>query len=149
MPIKILIIDDEKRFCSALTRLLKREGEVNSAHTLGHGLEVARFWHPDLVLLDVNFKGSATRGVDILPDLLAISPRPHVIVNTSMPDDVDEYSAHASGAITYLRKDVLKYSPEGKQLGYMDIVRLIIKHRVSFPDSGELAANFGPARGAR
>jgi DNA-binding response OmpR family regulator len=52
---RILIIDDERDLCTIIKRfLVKRNCEVDIAHSLGEGYRKMRLHHPDILLLDNN-----------------------------------------------------------------------------------------------
>ena len=56
--IRILVVDDDKDLRAAMVRLLKGAGyEVNEVDNGISGLEQAREWKPDLLLLDVDMPG--------------------------------------------------------------------------------------------
>jgi len=51
---KILIVDDDEDFVTAVALVLKKNNfEVSTAHSLEEGMEKFVKFHPDLVLLDV------------------------------------------------------------------------------------------------
>ncbi len=51
---KILIVDDDEDFVTAVALVLKKNNfEVSTAHSLEEGMEKFETSHPDLVLLDV------------------------------------------------------------------------------------------------
>jgi DNA-binding response OmpR family regulator len=55
MPDKILIIDDSAEIHTLVkVRLAREDVVIQSAHDGESGLELARQWQPDLILLDVD-----------------------------------------------------------------------------------------------
>jgi two-component system CheB/CheR fusion protein len=55
---RVLVVDDNKDVASSTAMLLRRAGhEVHLAHDGPEALELARFHHPDVVLLDIGLPG--------------------------------------------------------------------------------------------
>lgn len=84
--LKTLIVDD-----SAVTRGLLAETlagldgikVVGTARDGEEGLRLAQTFHPDVVMLDLRMPQKG--GIQVLPDLKAMSPAPTVIVLTNFP----------------------------------------------------------------
>lgn len=78
-----VIIDDDSVLRSLMSSILRRAdfeivGEATRADT---GLKLCMERHPRLILLDINLPEEAN-GIDLLPQLLAITPEPKVIMVT-------------------------------------------------------------------
>jgi two-component system response regulator RegA len=55
---RILVVDDDKTFCQALSLALKRRGyQVLLAHDVEEGLREARAFLPDRVVVDLRMPG--------------------------------------------------------------------------------------------
>ncbi len=102
----IVICDDHALVRSGLRRVLEVEhdltvaGEVPSAEEL---LLLLRVQHPDVVLLDVTLPGQS--GIDVLPEVVALSPRSKVLMLSMQDDPVYVRKALSAGANGYLLKD--------------------------------------------
>lgn len=103
MPgIKLLLIDDDKAYCTSLARLLAMEGfDVQVAHTAEEGLASAIGQPHELVLLDVML--SPGDGRKVLQRIRSTSQIP-VIMLTARGDEADRISGLESGADDYLPK---------------------------------------------
>lgn len=101
---KILIVDDEAPFRSALRRLLERTHTVVEAETGMKGLELARQEEPDLVLLDIGLPDAS--GLELLPQLKELRPSPTVVMITAFEQVKDIVLAIKRGAFDYLVKPV-------------------------------------------
>ena len=88
-PSSILVIDDEAIIREVIARLLRREGyEVKTVSSGEEGLEVAREYPFDLVLLDLMLPGIG--GLEVLSVFVDKHPKAVVIIsdrkaNTSIP----------------------------------------------------------------
>lgn len=103
--IKILIIDDEAQDAKAMALTLEREGykEISTADTGEKGVEIARSFKPDLVLIDVVLNG--IDGFDICKEIEAIEGlNPKIIMITGHLDAVDAKKARSSGADEIIEK---------------------------------------------
>lgn len=103
MPgIKLLLIDDDKAYCTSLARLLAMEGfDVQVAHTAEDGLASAIGQPHELVLLDVML--SPGDGRKVLQRIRSASQIP-IIMLTARGDEADRISGLESGADDYLPK---------------------------------------------
>lgn len=100
---RILIVDDEPSICWTLTEALKDEGHTcRQASSAEEGLEVAREFQPQVILLDVRLPGRS--GLEVLAELKSISSQAPVIVMTAFGDLQTAVKAVASGAFEYLVK---------------------------------------------
>ncbi|MEA3406740.1 MAG: ATP-binding protein [Chloroflexota bacterium] len=109
---KILVVDDDKDFVRLLGRLLDnpvRRYQVHGAYTGQEALEVARRWHPDLLLLDLvlppGMQGAkVVRSIREDPNLRDI---PIVVVSGKEGDDDGE---NLEGALRVTRASGLRTS---------------------------------------
>jgi two-component system response regulator CpxR len=99
---KLLLIDDDKAYCTSLARLMAMEGfEVEVAHTAEAGFASATGQQHELVLLDVML--SPGDGRKVLQRIRAVSQVP-VIMLTARGDEADRISGLEGGADDYLPK---------------------------------------------
>jgi DNA-binding NtrC family response regulator len=101
---KILIVDDEAPFRSALRRLLERRHILLEADTGARGLALAESERPDLILLDIGLPDES--GLDLLPRFKEMRPSPTIIMITAYDRVKDVVSAIKQGAFDYLVKPV-------------------------------------------
>lgn len=103
-PQKILIVDDEHPFRSALRRLLQQKYGVIEAETGAKGLQLAYEEEPDLVLLDIGLPDVS--GLEILSKFKEMRPSPTVVMITAYEQVKDVVTAIKRGAFDYLVKPV-------------------------------------------
>lgn len=101
---KILIVDDEAPFRSALRRLLEKNNIVLEADTGTAGLRIAERDEPDLVLLDIGLPDGS--GLELLPRFKELRPSPTVVMITAYERVKDVVLAIKRGAFDYLVKPV-------------------------------------------
>jgi two-component system invasion response regulator UvrY len=104
--ISILVADDHPNFRSQLSEMLAEEFPMAAFCEAGDGdevlVELER--HPiDLLLLDINMPRRS--GLEILPDVRALSPRTRVIVASVHPEEQFGTLAMEAGAHAYVNKD--------------------------------------------
>jgi len=104
MPIKAIIIDDERLARTELKKLLQEFSDievVDEAANVDEGVEKIETQNPDLIFLDIQMPGKT--GFDLLGEL---DKAPHVIFTTAY----DEYALKAFkvNSIDYLLKPVQK-----------------------------------------
>src|SRR6476469_8344126 len=102
MPIKAIIIDDERLARTELKKLLQEFSDievVDEAANVDEGVEKIETQNPDLIFLDIQMPGKT--GFDLLGEL---DKAPHVIFTTAY----DEYALKAFevNALDYLLKPV-------------------------------------------
>jgi len=102
MPIKTIIVDDERLARSELKKLLQDFPDIevaDEAANADEGIEKIELQNPDLVFLDIQMPGKT--GFDLLAEL---EKAPHVIFTTAY----DEYALKAFevNALDYLLKPV-------------------------------------------
>lgn len=99
---RVLIIEDDADAAGVLEAYLKRESyEVIVAGDGLSGLEIARRWQPDLILLDIMLPGM--NGTEVLAALRRRDDTP-VIMVTAMGDAPDRIGALRYGADDYVVK---------------------------------------------
>lgn len=101
---KILIVDDETPFRSAIRRLLEKRYTIIEAETGGRGLTLAFEEEPDLVLLDVALPDA--NGLELLSQFKELRPSPTVVMITAYDQVKDVVTAIKRGAFDYLVKPV-------------------------------------------
>ncbi|WP_264289949.1 response regulator [Duffyella gerundensis] len=99
---RVLIIEDDADAADVLKAYLKRENyDVTIAGDGLSGLETARRWEPDLILLDIMLPGMS--GTEVLTALRRRGDTP-VIMVTAMGDAPDRIGALRYGADDYVVK---------------------------------------------
>lgn len=102
---RILIVDDDKTFCQALSLALRRRGhQVLLAHDVMEGLAEARAFQPDRVVVDLRMPGGS--GLDLVRELGQEFPDICVVVLTGFGSIATAVEAVKLGAIQYLTKPV-------------------------------------------
>lgn len=103
MAAKILIIDDEDLFREDFALLLERRGHACQTAAIGEdGLQLAREWLPEVVLCDIMMPGRS--GVEILDDILQLSPGCCVMMLTAHGTMETAVQAFRKGAYDYILK---------------------------------------------
>lgn len=99
---KILIVDDETAITNLVSAYLKPEGyEVYTASDGPSGLQAARTYKPDLIILDVMLPGMD--GVEVLTRLRRESDV-YVILLTARTEETDKIVGLSVGADDYVTK---------------------------------------------
>ncbi len=102
---RVLVVEDDPAMSLVITSAVVELGhDVEAVPTAELALDRARAWRPDLVLLDVHLPGRG--GIDVLPDLQALDPRPAVVVLTAHPTADNAIDAMARGASAHLEKPI-------------------------------------------
>ena len=100
--VKVLLIDDEHSIHNVVIAYLKAEGyEYQSAMDGPSGLNAARTFQPDIIILDVMLPGMD--GIEILANLRRES-NVYVIMLTAMGQDMDQKASLEAGANEYMLK---------------------------------------------
>jgi two-component system alkaline phosphatase synthesis response regulator PhoP len=99
---KILVVDDEQSILDLVTAYLRREGyEVQTAVDGHGGLQAARAFKPDLIVLDIMLPGMD--GLEVLAHLRRESDV-YVIMLTARSEETDKIVGLSVGADDYLTK---------------------------------------------
>ena len=102
---KILIIDDEFDFVESLQIILEQENyECMTAHEGKKGLQLAREWKPDLIILDIMLPGMD--GYKVCRDLkfdVRLKQIPTIMLTFKARTE-DRIMGKASGADDYITK---------------------------------------------
>jgi len=102
---RILVIDDEKSIREVFTVLLGERGyQTETAENGRQGLEKARLFGPDAVLLDMNLPDVA--GLEVLAGLRGLQPAPGIVIITAFGTIRNAVEATKLGAYAYLEKPV-------------------------------------------
>lgn len=106
MPqIKVLLVDDEVEFASALAeRLRLRNFDTQAVSNAEDALTVIRNTPPDIVLLDYRMPG--TDGIGILKIIKEVNPAIEVIMLTGLQDTLSMEEGMKSGIFEYMVKPV-------------------------------------------
>jgi len=100
---RVLLVDDEPRIVSFVSRALSAEGwQVDSALDGIRGLELARSGRYELVVLDLLLPGQD--GVSVLQDLMESRPDQRVLVLSALSDVNSKVRCLQLGASDYLPK---------------------------------------------
>lgn len=107
-PSTLVICDDHKILTDALAMVVERDPELRlvapPVHTAEQAVEICREHHPDVVLMDIVFKGGID-GIEATRRIKETSPATKVVIMTAHDDErllVDAVEAGASG---FLGKD--------------------------------------------
>ena len=102
---KILIVDDEPNIVRLLSAVLKDEGyEIKTAANPNDARKLVEMWRPDLVLLDLVFKGYEEDGMDVLKYIKELDPYVQVVIITGHGSINSAVEAIKLGAHDYLTK---------------------------------------------
>ncbi|HTB34373.1 MAG TPA: sigma-54 dependent transcriptional regulator [bacterium] len=100
---RVLVVDDEAEMGAVLIRVLAGLGHLGEqATTAAEGLQKARNWRPEAVLLDINMPDIS--GLELLPDLLKAVPGLAVVMVTGQASHQTAVAAMKAGAEDYLEK---------------------------------------------
>jgi DNA-binding NarL/FixJ family response regulator len=105
-PLKLLVVDDNELFVSALEGLLDNDTSVQVVARAANGqaaAELAAALRPDVVLMDLSMP--QMDGFAATEKILADSPGTAVVVLTGSDDPADHERAHSAGAAGYVTKD--------------------------------------------
>ena len=118
-PIRVVLVDDQEMIRSGLRLLLEAEPDIKVVGEAGDGaeaLEVVRWRHPDVVLMDVQMP--RVDGIAATRALAAGADAPRVVILTTF--DLDEYVFEAlrAGASGF----VLKNAPAAELVAAVRVV---------------------------
>jgi len=104
-PLRILLVDDDKVFCQALSIALKRRGhEVLIAHNTEEGRSEVDAWSPSRVVIDLRMPGEG--GLKLVEWLTLHHAEVKKIVLTGFGSIATAVDAVKLGAAQYLTKPV-------------------------------------------
>jgi DNA-binding response OmpR family regulator len=143
---RVLVIDDEPKIVSFVTRALTARGfDVDSAGSGARGLELARRGGYAVVVLDLRLPD--LDGVDVLQRTLAERPDQQVIVLSALPDVETKVQCLDLGAADYItkpfsltellarvRRRVRQRAADGER--FLRIGRLVLDLRYRSADTG-------------
>ncbi|QDU89991.1 Photosynthetic apparatus regulatory protein RegA [Pirellulimonas nuda] len=99
----ILVVDDDELLRERLARALVRRGlSVRAAEGADEALELAAASAPDLAVLDLKMPGRS--GLELLPELLRVSPKTKVVILTGYGSITNAVDAIHAGAVNYVTK---------------------------------------------
>lgn len=102
---KILVIDDDEDIRELLTyNLTKEEYEVKSAESGLQGLEMARIFQPDIILIDIMMP--IMDGIQAGKAIKSELKNTHLIYLTARAEEYSEVAAFEAGADDYLTKPI-------------------------------------------
>ncbi len=117
---KILIIDDDHDILETTGSILAYEGfEIHTADSVERGFELIDKVSPDIVLLDIMFPESKTRGFDAARELKARYPKLPVIILTAINR---EY------AFDFTKEDIKAEEFLNKPVQTKKLIELIRRH---------------------
>lgn len=105
MPLRILLVDDEKMVRSALKRLLSAHSEWKVVGEATDGLDAvskARDLKPDVVIMDVTMP--EMNGLQATPEIKKENPSIEILIFTQHDSDQIVREAQKAGASGYLLK---------------------------------------------
>ena len=101
-PIKVLMVDDEKKFRDTTKKLLNRRGFLTIVAESGEEAIDMLKENPDVIILDIKMPGMD--GHEALKEIKRLSPEMPVIMLTGHGDISSAREAHDEGAFDYLAK---------------------------------------------
>jgi DNA-binding NarL/FixJ family response regulator len=105
--ISVLVCDDHRLLTDTLTTVIENDPTlqmmVPPVHTSEAAVELVREHQPDVVLMDVEFRGSMS-GIEATRQIKALSPATKVVVMTAHQGDRLLVEAVEAGASGFLRK---------------------------------------------
>lgn len=102
---KILIVDDDQAICRTLQIHFESEDyQVQLAHSVDKGIEKARNFQPQLIILDIRLGGLS--GLEGLPQFKALLPNSRIIMITAFHDMESTIEAMQKGADEYIHKPI-------------------------------------------
>jgi len=106
-PITVMIADDHAITRGGVRVLLETQTDLRIVAEAATGLDAVRLCAehaPDVALVDMLMPGFS--GMEVTRRVKLVSPRTHVVVLTSYPDDEYLLPAIQAGALSYLLKDI-------------------------------------------
>jgi DNA-binding NarL/FixJ family response regulator len=106
--VTLLICDDHRILTDALSMVVERDEELRlvapAVHDPERAVELARAELPDVVLMDVEFKGGMS-GIEATRRIKEVSPATKVVIMTAHDDERLLVEAVEAGACGFLGKD--------------------------------------------
>ena len=105
-PLKLLIVDDNDLFLSALEGFLETEASLEVIGRAANGavaVELAADLQPDVVLMDLSMP--SVDGFEATAMVREQAPEAAIVVLTGSDDPADQERARAAGAAGYITKD--------------------------------------------
>ncbi len=104
---KVLVVDDEEPILELLKYNLEKQGyDVRTANEGAEGVEIAKKFHPDLVLLDIMMPKmdgvEACRQIRAMPELV----NTFIVFLTARAEEYSEIAAFDGGADDYILKPI-------------------------------------------
>jgi DNA-binding NarL/FixJ family response regulator len=107
-PSTLVICDDHKILTDALAMVVERDTELRlvapPVHTAEEAVEICAEHRPDVVLMDIVFKGGID-GIEATRRIKALSPATKVVIMTAHDDERLLVEAVEAGASGFLGKD--------------------------------------------
>ena len=107
--VSLLICDDHKILTDALATVVRLDDELTliapPVHTAEEAIALAEEFLPDVVLMDIVFKGGGMTGIEATRKIKEASPSTKVVVMTAHDDDRLLVEAVEAGASGFLSKD--------------------------------------------
>jgi DNA-binding NarL/FixJ family response regulator len=104
--IRLLICDDHRLLTDTLTDVASHDSRLAllpAVHSPEEAVELARHTHPDVVLMDIEFRGPMN-GIEATRRIKQISPSTKVVIMTAHEDEGLLVEAVEAGASGFLRK---------------------------------------------
>ncbi len=99
---KVLVIDDEEKILQLVRSYLERDGyQIATASDGKAGLDLARTFQPDVIVLDIMLPGM--NGLEVLSQIRRDSPV-YVIMLTAKTEETDKIVGLSVGADDYMTK---------------------------------------------
>lgn len=100
---KLLIVDDDVVLADRLAKAMeKRDFDVQAAHSVEMGLNIARAFSPDYALLDLRLADGS--GLDLVADMKRAVPNCRIVMMTAYGNIATAVTAIKQGAVDYLPK---------------------------------------------
>ncbi len=108
-PVTLLICDDHKILTDALATVVRLDDGLDlvvpPVHTPEEAISLSEQHLPDVVLMDIVFKGGQMTGIDATRTIKEISPATKVVIMTAHDEDRLLVEAVEAGASGFLSKD--------------------------------------------
>jgi DNA-binding NarL/FixJ family response regulator len=105
--ISVLVCDDHRLLTDTLTTVIEDDAELRMVtapvHTSEEAVELVKQHRPDVVLMDIEFRGSMS-GIEATRQIKSLSPSTKVVIMTAHQGDRLLVEAVEAGASGFLRK---------------------------------------------